>query len=150
MMPTFAKVLAAAECECRNRTTRRSPPWCAKQRLTLCIEAALSGYESGIVDAGIIKRTVPAASLTPFAPGDVVAILAVGISCVPGCAEEALTRMRGAGNDGPADRGSCERGKKNGGSAEKSKFCHCVPPWVSKHENHRAPAKFLSLTLKDI
>jgi len=61
-----------------------------KQNLALLIEAAFSRYEGWVVKASIVERAVPRTSLPPFAPGDVIAILAVGISGFPGRAEEAL------------------------------------------------------------
>jgi hypothetical protein len=122
-----------------------------KQRLTLLIEAAFSGDEGGIVQAGIIERAVPAAPLAPFAPGDVVAILAVGISGFSGCTKEALAGMGGSGDEVPRHHGGRERGKKGGGSAKKSEFCHVFLPELSgKHQDQRVSAKFPPPFLKDI
>jgi hypothetical protein len=109
---------------------RRSSPHCRRteQRLTLLIETAFSGNEGRIVQAGIIERTVPAPSLAPFAPGDVVAILAVGISGFSGCTKKALAGMGGSGDEVPRHHGGRERGKKGSGSAKKSEFCHVFLP----------------------
>jgi hypothetical protein len=97
---------------------------------------------------GVVERTVPGTSLAPFAPGDVVAILAVGISRLPRCTEEALA---GAGDEVARHRRGRQHGKQDGGSAEKSKFCHVFLREDSgKQENKRISTKFLSRFLKDI
>ena len=47
---------------------------------------------------------VPGASPAPAAPGEVVAILAVGISCFPSCAKDALAEViTGRAITGPAN-----------------------------------------------
>src|SRR5690242_6981620 len=62
----------------------------AKQRLALRTKAAFPGDKAGIKNAGIIQRAVPPAALSPFAPSDVIAIFAVGISWFPGRTKNAL------------------------------------------------------------
>jgi hypothetical protein len=103
------------------------------------------------VQTSIIERTVPTTSLTPFAPGEVVAILAVGISGFSGCAKETLAGMGGSGDEVPRHHGGRERAKKGGGSAKKSEFCHVfLPEFSGKHEDQRVSAKFPPPFLKDI
>ena len=64
-----------------------------KQHLTVLIKAAFSRYEAGVAQASVIKGAVPTASLSPFAPGHIIAILAMGVPGVPGRAEQALARV---------------------------------------------------------
>jgi hypothetical protein len=144
----YSKKVRQTNSGLRLSGLRRSPRrLCAKQRLTLPIEATLAGNKAGIVDAGIVKRTVPAASLAPFAPGDVVAIPAVGISCIPRCAKEALTLTGGARGELPRHRW---RRQQDGDSAEKPKSCHATLPGFRPIENHEVPAEFPLPTLKEI
>ena len=144
----YSKKVRQSNSSLRLSGLRRSPRrLCSKQRLTLLIEAALSRNKAGIVDAGIVKRTVPAPSLAPFAPGDVVAIPAVGISCVPRCAKDALTLTSGARGELPRRRG---RRQQDGDSAEKPKSCHAILRGFRAIENHEVAAEFLSRTLKEI
>jgi hypothetical protein len=51
----------------------------AEQYLALRIKAAFSRYKAGVYQASIVERAIPSAALSPFAPGHVIAILAVGI-----------------------------------------------------------------------
>jgi hypothetical protein len=129
----YSKKVRQTNSGLRLSGLRRSPRrLCAKQRLTLPIEATLAGNKAGIVDAGIVKRTVPAASLAPFAPGDVVAILAVGISRFPGRTKHALGGVAWTGDYVSSHRrGSCQHSNKNGGNANQSEFRHAFPPlWL--------------------
>ena len=50
-----------------------------------------------IAPASIVEGTVPIASPSPAAPGNVIAILAVRISCFPGRAKDALSRALAGG-----------------------------------------------------
>jgi hypothetical protein len=103
-----------------------------KQHLAVLIKAAFSRYEAGIEQAGIIKGAVPTTSLSPFAPGDVIAILAVGISRVPCCAKEALGGVARAGGEMPClvpgHCRCCQHGKKNRGYAHQTKSRHVFLP----------------------
>jgi hypothetical protein len=82
-------------------------------------------YVTRVVPASIIEATVPGASPSPAAPGEVIAILAVGISRFPSCAKDAL-----AGVYGPGHRGSCQHRKKDSGGANQSEFRHAFLPWI--------------------
>ena len=53
---------------------------------------AIIGYVTRVAQARIVESGIPAASPSPAAPGDVIAILAVGITSFPGCAVDALGR----------------------------------------------------------
>lgn len=65
---------------------------CPKQYLALRIKAAFSRDKARVTPASIVERAVPSASLSPFAPGDVIAILF------------SLARWRAcAGSDRPAN-----------------------------------------------
>jgi len=99
-----------------------------KQNLALLIEAAFSRYEGWVVKAGIVERAVPRTSLPPFAPGYVVAILAVGISGFSGCTKDALSGVGRAyvpGHCWPR-----QHRKKHRGSANHSEFRHAFLPLV--------------------
>src|ERR1700739_1569221 len=78
-------------------------------------------YITRIAQAGIVELTVPAASGSPLAPGDVIAVFAVGIPCFPGRAIDALGVGTCAGDDGSGHRGTCCHDKSHG-SAENAKF----------------------------
>ena len=99
-----------------------------EQRATLLIEATLSRYKAGIMYAGVVEGAVPSASLAPFAPGDVIAIFAVGISRLSGRAKDAASGMSGSGKDGPRHHGRRQRYKYDGRSTEKPDFCHVFLP----------------------
>jgi hypothetical protein len=102
---------------------RRPEQWAA-----LLIEAALSRYKAGIVNAGVVERVVPCASLTPFAPGDVIAIFAVGISRLSGRAKDAPSRMGGSGKHGPRHHGRHQRCQQDGRNSGKPYRCHSFFP----------------------
>jgi hypothetical protein len=63
---------------------------CPKQYLAPCIKAAFSRNITLIKVASIFERAVPTASLPPFRPFEVIAILAVGISRLLGRTKDAL------------------------------------------------------------
>src|ERR1700722_1945747 len=63
---------------------------CPKQHLALCIKAAVSRNKTRVKVASIVERAVPSAVLPPAAPSYEIAILAVGISRLPGRTEDAL------------------------------------------------------------
>lgn len=63
---------------------------CPKQYLASRIKAAFSRYKARVMPASIVERAVPTASLPPFRPCDVIAVLTVGISRFPGRTKEAL------------------------------------------------------------
>jgi len=90
------------------------------------IEAAFSRYEAGVAQTSIVQRAVPAASRPPLRPFDVIAIFAVRISRVPGCAKEALAGV--ARDDVPGHHGSCQHGKKDSASANQSETRHAFSP----------------------
>src|SRR6202051_154678 len=74
--------------------------------------------------AGIVERAVPTASLPPFRPFDVIAILAVGISRFPGRTKDALGGVDRTGDYMPGHRGPCQHRKKDCGNANQSEFGH--------------------------
>jgi hypothetical protein len=100
--------------------------------------AAFARNEARVLQAGVIEGTVPTASLAPFAPGKVVAILGVGIS---GFACRAKDALSGMGYQLPGHYGSCQHGRKDYDSTNQSKFRHAFllgftqarPPNI--HEN---------------
>ena len=100
-----------------------------KQRLASTIKAAFTRYISGVMPASIVERGVPAASLPPFRPFDVIAIFAVGISRFPGRAKDALGGVAWTGDYAPGHRGSCEHRKKDYGGANPSEIRHEFLPW---------------------
>jgi hypothetical protein len=105
---------------------------CPKQYLTLRIKAAFSRNITRVKVAGIVERAVPTASLPPFRPFDVIAILAVGISRFPGRTKHALGGVARTGDYVSSHRrGSCQHSNKNGGNANQSEFRHAFPPlWL--------------------
>ena len=108
---------------------------CPKQDLALRIKTAFSRYEPGVTQASIIERTVPSASLSPFRPCDVVAILAVRISRFPGRTKDALSGAAWTGDYVAGyRRGSCQHRNKNGSNANSLNFVtrsSLCPPYVS-------------------
>ena len=111
---------------------------CPKQDLALRIKTAFSRYEPGVTQASIIERTVPSASLSPFRPCDVVAILAVRISRFPGRTKDALSGAAWTGDYVAAyRRGSCQHRNKNGSNANQSEFRHAFLPLPPVCESHR-------------
>jgi hypothetical protein len=101
-----------------------------KQYLAPRIKAAFSRYKAGVVPASIVERAVPTASLSPFGPCDVIAILAVGISRFPGRTEEALGGAAWAGDDVPGHRGSRQHRENGRGGANQSEFRHSFLPLI--------------------
>jgi hypothetical protein len=97
---------------------------CPKQHLALCIKAAFSRNITRVKVASIVERAVPTASLSPFAPSYVIAILAVGISSFPGRAKDALGGVPWTGDYVPGHRGPCHYRKKNCGCANQFEFRH--------------------------
>ena len=111
---------------------------CPKQDLALRIKTAFSRYEPGVTQASIIERTVPSASLSPFRPCDVVAILAVRISRFPGRTKDALSGAAWTGDYVSGyRRGSCQHRNKNGSNANQSEFRHAFLPLAPVFESHR-------------
>ena len=104
-----------------------------KQHLAVLIKAAFSRYEAGIEQAGIIEATIPSTSLAPFAPGYVIAILAVGISGFPGRTKQALARMSCV----PGHCGACQHRKNE--CANQSEFRHAFS--LSGNLEHRLDVK---------
>ena len=88
------------------------------------ITAAFSRNITRVKVASIVERAVPTASLPPFAPGYVIAILAVGISSFPGRTIDALGRVDWTGDYVSGHRGSHQYRKKNWGNANQSEFRH--------------------------
>jgi hypothetical protein len=78
----------------------------------LRIKAAFSRNKARVTQASIIERAVPSAALSPFAPGDVIAILAVGISRFPGCTKDAQGGIDRTGDYVPGRRGFCQHRKR--------------------------------------
>jgi hypothetical protein len=103
---------------------------CPKQYLALRIKAAFSRYIAGVMPAGIVELAVPTASLPPLAPGDVIAILAVGISRFPGRTKDALGGMAWTGDYVPGHRGSCQHRRKGRRNANQPEFRHAFVPSV--------------------
>jgi hypothetical protein len=96
---------------------------CPKQYLAARIEAAFSRYKARVTPASVVERAVPGASLPPFGPFDVIAILAVGISRFSGRTEDALRGVAGR-DDMPGHRGSRQHGSKYCGGANQPEFRH--------------------------
>jgi hypothetical protein len=96
-----------------------------KQYLALCIKAAFSRNITRVKVASVVERAVPTASLPPFRPFDVIAILAVGISRLPSRTKDALGGDHMAGYSG-----SCQPRKKDCGSANQSESRHSSLPSV--------------------
>src|SRR5580692_8036955 len=109
---------------------------CPKQYLTLRIKAAFSRNITRVKVAGIVERAVPTASLPPFRPFDVIAILAVGISRLPGRTKDALGGVPWPGDYVAGHRGLCQHRKKDCGSANQSESRHSFPPIGSGNSQH--------------
>src|ERR1700722_1559561 len=90
---------------------------CPKQYLALCIKAAFSRNITWIKIASIVERAVPTASLPPFRPFEVIAILAVGISRLPGRTKDALGGMYWTGDYVTPNRRPRQRRKEDHGCA---------------------------------
>jgi len=103
-----------------------------KQYLALRVKAAFAGYKARVEQASIVERAVPSASLSPFAPGDVIAVLAVGISGFPGRTKDTLGWTRDCV---PGARGSCQNSKDRGG-ANQSEFRHSFLPLIPLSQNN--------------
>jgi hypothetical protein len=97
---------------------------CPKQYLALCIKAAFSRNKMRVKVASIVERAVPTASLPPFRPFDIIAILAVGISRFPGRTKDALGGVPWTGDYVAGHRGFCQHRKKDCGSANQSESRH--------------------------
>ena len=119
-----------------------------KQHLALRIKAAFSRYEARVTQASIVEPAVPSASLPPFAPGDVIAILAVGISRFPGRTKEALGGVAWTGDYVSGHRGSCQHGKKDGGGADQFEFRHAFLPLVLLTVDHQVLVRIPPLVPK--
>ena len=115
-----------------------SPPWArlkSKACKALSSKAAFSRYIARVTPASIVERAVPTASPPPAAPGDVIAILAVGISRLPGRTKDALGGVDRTGAYVPGHRGSCHHRKKDCGNANQSEFRHAFLPLVPVTHN---------------
>ena len=97
---------------------------CPKQYLALCIKAAFSRNITRVKIASIVERAVPSAVLSPAAPSYEIAILAVGISRLPGRTKDALGGVPWSGDYGPGHRWPCQHRKKDCGNANHSEFRH--------------------------
>src|ERR1700733_13832387 len=102
---------------------------CPKQYLTLCIKAAFSRNITRVKVASIVERAVPSAVLPPAAPSYEIAVLAVGISRLPGRAEDALGGVPFGGVPWsvdylPGHRWPCQHREKDCGNANHSEFRH--------------------------
>ena len=71
-----------------------------------------------VTKAGIVAAGVPSASLSPFAPGDVIGIFAEGISRFYRRAIKALAGVALVGVDVPGHCGPCCQGKNHGGTED--------------------------------
>ncbi|HLX15724.1 MAG TPA: hypothetical protein VKS24_11015 [Bradyrhizobium sp.] len=98
----------------------------AKQNLAPPIKGAFARYEAWIEVASIVERGVPSTALPPFAPGYVIAILAVGISWLSGRAKDALAGVA----YGPGQCGPRQHAKNDCGSANQSECRHAFLPVV--------------------
>ena len=123
-------------CWCPLQARQMIASWVRpKKYLALCIKAAFSRYEARIMPASIVERAVPTASLPPFGPGDVIAILAVGISRLPGRTKDALGGVDWTGDYMPGHRGPCQHRKKDCGNTSQSEFGHAFLPLVPVTHN---------------
>jgi hypothetical protein len=124
---------------------------CPKQYLALYIKAAFSRYIVGVTPASIVELAVPTASPPPAAPGEIIAILAVGISRFPGRTKDALGVIAGVDDHVLGHRGSCQDRKKDCGSANQSEFRHAFLLFVLETQKTkcRREARFRSWFLKD-
>ena len=101
---------------------------CEEAELKVVIRNRQEGWSArrgvkGIVKAGIVAAAVPAASLPPFAPGDIVVSRAERIPRLDGRAIRAPRRVTGIITDMACyRRAGCER--QNYGSAQYLKFHH--------------------------
>jgi hypothetical protein len=124
---------------------------CPKQYLALCIKAAFSRYKARVMPASIVERAVPTASLPPFRPFDIIAILAVGISRLPGRTKDALGGVDWTGDYMPGHRGPCQHRKKDCGNANQSEIRHAFLPLVPASQTPKpgCDGRFRSWFLKD-
>jgi hypothetical protein len=113
------------------------------------VTSAFSRNITRVKVASIVERAVPTASLSPFAPSYVIAILAVGISNFPGRTINALGGMHWTGGYvPPGHRGSCRYRKKSCGNAYKSESLHSFLPSVPVKSQHGAWARIPPLDPK--
>ena len=98
--------------------------------MALRIKAAFSRDITGVTQAGIVERAVPAAPLPPFGPCDIIAIFGVGISRFPGRTIDALGGEARVDSHMPSRRGSCQHRTKHCGSADQSEFHHAFLRFV--------------------
>ena len=120
-----------------------------KQYLALCIKAAFSRNITRVKVASVVERAVPTASLPPFRPFDVIAILAVGISRLPGRTKDALGGVPWTRDYVAGHSGSCQHRKKDCGSANQSESRHSFLPSVPVIHNTGHGREFRSWILKD-
>jgi hypothetical protein len=120
-----------------------------KQYMALCIKAAFSGNESRVSQAGVVERAVPTASLPPFRPCDVIAVLAVGISRLLGRTKDASGGIPSSGYYTLGHSGSCQHRKKDCGSANQSEIRHSFLPLVPLIHNTGHGREFRPWILKD-
>jgi hypothetical protein len=97
-------------------------------------------YITRVTPAGIVEPAVPTASPPPAAPGDVVAILAVGISRFPGRTIDALGVVARAGDDLSGHCGPCCQGKGHG-STENFEFHHAILHSVTVTRNKKRASR---------
>ena len=102
--------------------------------MALRITAAFLRNITRVEVASVVERAVPTASLSPFGPLDVIAILAVGISRFTGRTIDALGGVCWTGDDVPGHRGSCQSRKKKRGNANPSEFRHWFLPFIPEKQ----------------
>jgi hypothetical protein len=118
-------LLASARDRMPTQAGQMIASWvCPKQYLALYIKAAFSRYKAGVIPARIVERAVPGTALSPFAPGDIIAILAVGISRFPGRTKDALRGVAWTVDDMPGHCGPCQNRSKYRGGADQPEVCH--------------------------
>jgi hypothetical protein len=92
-------------------------------------EAAFPRDKAGVEYAGIIQGAVPGTPLSPFAPGYVIAILAVGISRLPRRTKEALAGVDRSVDEVAGHHGSSQHGKEDSDGSDQFEFHH-VFLWI--------------------
>ena len=102
---------------------------CPKPYVALCSKAAFWRNITRVEVTGIVERAVPSAVLPPAAPSYEIAILAVGISRLPGRTKDALRGVPFGGVPWsvdylPGHRWPCQHRKKDRGNANHSEFRH--------------------------
>src|ERR1700674_4791124 len=105
------------------------------------LEARLVVTQPAVLHTAPVVVIVPSAPGPPGAPGQVILILAIGISRLPVQAGVALGVVGGMGDDVLRHCRPCQRGGKNNGSAKKCELGHGIFLFAKRKVKYEPHAK---------